>query len=154
MSCFGTFTEAIAAATGGRIADAPADPAAAVDPEFDNRIEAAGEAGPQSHIVLAISHSGTGHSGATLTSTSHSTCASSGKVHKSLGSIGSGWSDRISSFRSFADCRITLYNFTQCHGAQRTWTRNEKPTSIGAMNDIASSMRFTFNLPPTSQCFI
>jgi hypothetical protein len=152
LTCFATFTEAIAKASGGRITDAPTDPAMA-SADLDNQINALAEdPGPQSHIVLSISYAGTRHTGSSFTAHGHYPCSSGrGYVYKNLHDF--GWGNRIRSFKSYANCRITLYEYQNCRGASKTWLRNEQPVALGAMDQRASSMRFDYGLPPQSSCY-
>ncbi|WP_020523730.1 hypothetical protein [Catelliglobosispora koreensis] len=105
MSCFGTFTEAIAFATNGRVADAPAT-TENLGASFDAKIEAsnrAAAAGPTPQAVtLSIEHEGAPPPGAwSLTFTGATQCtASFGDVDYSY-SLPSAYWDQISSYRTY-----------------------------------------------------
>lgn len=162
--CYSSFTDAIAAATGGQILDAPADARLAIrDEAFVARInevaaahgpkEAASvvvhagasndTAGPEAvhpdtTVVLAINYLDLNFSGSTLTFTAPTGCAWNHSY--SWSNLGSAWNDQISSFRAFSNCNERLWVDANFGG------NFEDGTSVSYvgdwMNDRGSSVQF------------
>jgi hypothetical protein len=151
-SCFDSFTQAISAATNGRIADAPADARAALaDDSFRTRINALADATPRTldravrprlTVVIAIQYEDAGFQGATLTSTADFGCDGNfGTIDFELAVMPSGWNDEISSFSAFSNCAEVLYENGGFGGAQ-TQLATELSYVGDALNDEASTIRW------------
>jgi len=116
QSCFSTFTEAFAMATGGRIIDAPDNAHAALaDPAFMARV---GSLPPDQATKNDIAGDGTTPLGTyfpdagwqgddDLTFVSTRQCNSSMPIP--ITAMPSGWNDEISSFSNFPHCFSILY---------------------------------------------
>jgi hypothetical protein len=150
LACFGSFTEAIAAATGQRIADAPADARAALsDPGFQARVNAlaaAPRAGvlvpPPTSVVIGIEYRDDNFQGPTLTYITGAGCdGDPSTVDYVVTAIPDPWNDQISSFIAFSNCSEQLYEHANFGGSQTPIAQSL--SSVGpAMNDRASSIRW------------
>jgi hypothetical protein len=155
VSCFASFPEAISAATGGRITDAPADAhAAALDEAFaarvnalaagstDRRRDGRADVAPRTTLVVAVQYEDADWQGASYTYTSTFGCdTNKATVEHQVTVMPSGWNDEISSFRAFSGCVEVLYESGNFSGAQTqpaaSWAY------VGdAMNDQASTIRW------------
>lgn len=127
-NCYVSFTEAISAASGGAIANAPATAADAVqDPNFKSQLDASAErlsanaaasraAGVYSGYVLSIEYDLVNYGGISLIFTGTAPCSTSrGNVdYQYTIPSTSFWRDRISSFQTFpnAVCWVDhFYNY-------------------------------------------
>ncbi|HEY4238271.1 MAG TPA: hypothetical protein VGM88_00570 [Kofleriaceae bacterium] len=156
-TCYGTFTEAIAAATHGDIADAPADPGdLANDAEFAARIEqhdarailAAPTTNPGStvidaSVVIGIVYKDSNYHGDSWVFTESAGCDGNPiSVDYYVNNLNAspysdyGFNDSISSFLSFASCTTTLYN--DWWGGGASYTAVNAPGVL--YNDAASSI--------------
>lgn len=115
MTCYTSFTTAIAKATAGRVTDAPDDAKAALgDEELAKKLNRLGKAqspataphaAAANNIVISIEYSGDGYSGSSLIVNASHTCDDYiNPVEFSLSSMPSGWNDDIESFRAYANC--------------------------------------------------
>jgi len=161
-TCFGTFTEAIAVATAGEIADAPADPKLVDRPSFAARINAIGDrvklAGPaasgiapRSDVVIGIAYKDAHFEGDTWVFIQPFGCnGNKSTVDFSVDNLNTSpftccdFNDNISSFNSFNGCLTVLYEDWMFGGAA---TNGGIPIEgmgyVGdAMNDRASSIRW------------
>jgi hypothetical protein len=146
-TCYPTFTAAIAAATGGRIADAPSDVKAALaDQALTERINAASTAGAGTlaTVIGGIFYDQIGQQGSSITVTKPSPCDADKLLREMwvdypmLNAI--GWNDRISSFHGYNNCWCKL------------WEHDRSGKSYGFVvmaellydfDNIASSIDFT-----------
>ncbi|MEV7012195.1 hypothetical protein [Streptosporangium sp. NPDC051022] len=148
-TCYRTFTEAIADATGGRITDAPREAATAMaDPEFDRRMNALGQTNDQatmqgSWVPLSLEFEHGNYGGdSTAIHISYPACTPKHDVLTLLNLDGSDkfgrWNDKISSFRSYGDCEVNHYEHFDFGGDSTGWSRNAG--WLGSMNDKTSSI--------------
>jgi hypothetical protein len=164
--CYATFTEAIAAATGGQIADAPADPKESLeDPRFGERLNAlarqktadlhsgkiADHVTPYGGVVIGISYIDAGYAGNSWVWIQPHGCDGLwSTVDFTVPNLNTspysnyGFNDSISSFRSFANCGTVLYDDWWFGGAATNGGYPiEDMSYVGdAMNDRASSIRW------------
>ena len=145
--CFTTFTQAIAAATGGVITDAPADPArATADPVFAQRLTvlsdaiAAGKAAVTASAVLGISWEHINYGGASHTWSASYGCDNSLDVDWQVANVGTTWNDRISSAQSFSNCQSKYWEHANFAGQSTAWFTIA--SNFGTMNDKATSIQF------------
>ena len=138
--CFATFPAAIAAATGGRVTDAPASYAtAADDPAFAAELQEAVTAGS---VLVGIEYANLNFGGATLSMTASGNCDASLDADYRFPSLPSGWNDRISSFRSYSNCAQQLFRNTSFTGGALTNVVTVMSYVGAAANDQASSLTF------------
>ena len=155
-SCYATFTEAVAVATGGAIKDAPIDARLAVDdPLFTERLNSLAEQAKSkpsasaqltalSTVIVGIAWDDANYGGDTYISYYSSGCDGNPATYDT-GVVGLGsMNDRISSFRSYSGCQSVYFEDVWFHGAA---TNGGAPITdmrwVGkAMNDQASSVAF------------
>lgn len=114
LDCYHDFRAAMAAATGGQVADAPED-AGALDARTIARIAAAGEAASSNRAagaksaasnVLSIMYDEANYTGDTVSLTSNVTCARGRTIDVNFVA---DWNNRVSSFRNVSDCASYYY---------------------------------------------
>jgi hypothetical protein len=88
--------------------------------------------------VIGAIYDGVSYGGASLNITTSGTCATGQYNYYDLGAI--GWDDRISSFRSYAGCRTSLWENINETGAK--YGPYGSLSAIGIMNNNASSIRW------------
>lgn len=162
ITCYDTFRESIAAATGGRITDAPATPAkAAEDKRFlaeldapaGNSAKAAAKANTSrtspraaSQVVGGFVYEDFNYGGWSWTLTIPSRCRNDGAWDATYGDLGSFWNNKITSVIPAGNCHIELHSDPHYQGARQMYT-SSTPYVGDAMNDQASS---TSPSPPTA----
>lgn len=150
-SCHRTFRQAIADATGGRVADAPLDPAAALsDQTFNHHLDSTADGkkharvAVQDAIVVSVEyeHADYGGSSRVFTGT-HPCTATTGDVdfvYSNLAAV--GFDDTISSFMTFGNCFVSHFENPDFGGIRTVF----EPTRsyIGdLMNDRSSSLQWS-----------
>jgi hypothetical protein len=139
--CFATFPAAVAAATGGRVTDAPASPAAAVrDPAFTAAVQDLSTTAAA--VLVGIEYADVNYGGASLSMTASGRCDYSLDVDYRFPSLPSGWNDRISSFHSYSNCAQQLFRDTSFAGGALTNIVSSMSYVGSAANDRASSVTF------------
>ncbi|EST29295.1 hypothetical protein N566_22390 [Streptomycetaceae bacterium MP113-05] len=133
--CFDTFAEAVAAATDGRVDDAPSSArAAAGDDAF--RASLAGE------VIQGTFFEHGNYGGASLTIYGPQPCEKDGWVNCQY-DLGDWWKDRISSVQPWANCWLWLYPEPDL-GGDRDGPFKENTADIGSfMNDRTESIGFS-----------
>ncbi|GIH17716.1 hypothetical protein [Rugosimonospora africana] len=125
--CYGSFTTAIAKATGGRIADAPGDARAAVkNPAFEARLNAlsarTGAVAPAASIVIGIEYADDDYEGSSLIYSAPAGCTTTlNDVDYWVDVLPSGWNDEIESFRTYANCDAMHYLDIYRQGSSLGW---------------------------------
>src|SRR5262245_42566595 len=113
--CYASFRAAIAAATGGRITDAPNDSRVAMrDRGLQARLNAIDVKKVrtiQADIApIGIFYESTGFRGSSLIYTGGHPCTQvTTDRDYSVSDVGPLWSDRISSYRAYRNCEVTVY---------------------------------------------
>ncbi|WP_165975636.1 hypothetical protein, partial [Actinomadura rubrisoli] len=148
VRCHHTFTEVIAYATGGRIADAPHSAAAAMaDAEFHRRLNAlphakSRSAGQKAGVVLSVEFEHDQYNGRSTTFFADHGCDGDADVDSVLPAITRWWIDTIISFQTYVECQANHFEHSN-YGGARTGpldsTRNIGPT----MNDRTSSIQWS-----------
>ncbi|MET7622638.1 hypothetical protein [Streptomyces sp. NPDC005408] len=154
MSCFATFSAAIAAATGGKVTNAPADPGSAMaDPAFAAQLDESAAKRPSSaprstattpgNTVIGIEYEHIGFAGSTFVLTSDYGCTPDlDYAEWEYTFWRTSWSDRISSFRTYAGCRANHFDGPFYDGAQTGYQVSQY--YIGEpMNDRTTSIRWS-----------
>ena len=136
-SCYGTFRQSIAAATGGQIKDAPLNPAEALgNKAFAARINAISElnkaGATQFAVTLSIEYDYPymQTTDGTNTFTGDYGCDNSNDVDWNVSYVGDDWNDRISSFETYSNCSNIHYDHAG-FGGQSSGIHQ----SIGSMQD-------------------
>ncbi|GII92045.1 hypothetical protein [Sinosporangium siamense] len=153
-TCFGSFTAAIAAATGGAITNAPADPAEAVnDAAFNAQLkpsgkgESAADAGASSarrQQVIGIEYQHSNHQGASYTFTGNRNCTGPTTDVDFWFAFpgGSPWHDIISSFRNYSNCFTAHYEHSNFTGRSTPY-QDDRDYIGDYLNDRTSSLRWS-----------
>lgn len=136
--CFDTFSDAMFAATGGRVRL----PSAVTEDMLDDQILNGKSAATLASFVIGIEFVNRDFQGATLTITNAQTCLG---FTQSLASMPAGWNDVVTSAKAFSNCNNSVHfenaNFSSS-GAQINC--GAACSFIGnAMNDRTSSIRWT-----------
>jgi len=160
VTCYDTFTAAIAAATNGEIADAPADPRLAIDDDaFTTRINAIGdrvranaagigEKANKAVVVIGISYKDAHYNTGGGTWVWEKPWGCDGNLASSDWWVENlnvppfsdfGFNDSISSFHSYNNCRTQLFEDWRFLGS-RTPLTGDMDYVGDAMNDRASSI--------------
>ncbi|WP_147425186.1 hypothetical protein [Bailinhaonella thermotolerans] len=147
VTCYDTFPKAIADATAGRVANAPADAAAAArDSGFARRLNAAADkkgnaqALAAAETVIGIEFEHRDFRGTSLAVVAPHGCES-GTVWDFGNLGGTEWNDRFSSFATFSGCRARHWEDAGLEGALRDYLPST--AYIGrAMNDETSSIQW------------
>jgi hypothetical protein len=135
QSCFGTFTEAVAYASGGAISDVPADPRAAAG---DRRLRAeAARARPD--VVLGTFFTERGYGGDSLTVHGSPACAKDRPVN-----LNDEWKNQVSSILPWAaNCRIWLFTAPGLTGHHIGPITGNTPGIRGTMERRVQSFGFS-----------
>ncbi|MFI2209247.1 peptidase inhibitor family I36 protein [Streptomyces sp. NPDC020141] len=155
-TCYDTFRESIAAATGGRITDAPAPEKAAADKRFLAKLNApsralanagtAASAGADSRAANSVLHAlvyeHAHYEGRVIAIVSDGPCKNNGKWDNEVASLGSDWDNQISSLIPANNCYVELFSDPYFQGARQLYT-SSTPYVGSAMNDQASSLGLT-----------
>jgi hypothetical protein len=155
VRCYSDFRQAIAAATAGRITDAPHDVADAVaDKSFESRVNA--PVGPMSdgsmaplEFILSIEYEHRyrgGNGGFSATFTADSGCIEDGQRDFELADIRDidpWWNDRISSFQGYNTCDVNHYEHSSFNSRDPSGDSTGPKRfmdSMGDMNDETTSL--------------
>ncbi|GGZ25059.1 hypothetical protein GCM10010387_18170 [Streptomyces inusitatus] len=153
VTCYDTFRESVAAATGGRITDAPAPEKAGKDKRFLAKLNApsreparAGTAGAHSRaasgVVRVVLYEHAHYEGSSLTVWGPRWCKNDGKWDGEIEKLGGTWNDSVSSLIPANSCHVELFSDPYFQGARQLYT-SSTPYVGHAMNDRASSLGLT-----------
>ncbi|WP_371648715.1 MULTISPECIES: hypothetical protein [unclassified Streptomyces] len=145
-TCYDSFRDVIAAATGGRVTDAPATPEqAAKDKKFLAELNApatspagARTAGAVNKVVGAILYEDWNYGGASLTLTIPAPCENDGQWDWQYDTL-DDWNDSVSSLIPANNCWVALSSDIYHSGTQQEY-HTATPYVGDAMNDRASSV--------------
>ncbi|MDK0524569.1 hypothetical protein [Streptomyces sp. ML-6] len=151
-TCYDTFRESIAAATGGRINNASQEEAAK-DKHFLDKLNASAKApaGTQSSrtsasaaspFVLSIFYDDWDYEGSSLTSTGNAACKNDGKWDYQQNYIESGWNNHVTSLKLFSNCYVELFSGANFTEARQFFTSDTRWVGE-AMDNQASSVAWT-----------
>ncbi|MEU4181544.1 hypothetical protein [Streptomyces sp. NPDC026589] len=147
-TCYDTFRESVAAATGGRITDAPVTPQkAALDRKFLDKMNAparkAGSrtvTGSSNTMAGVLYEHGGSRAGRTLILNTHYTCGSGTELgYLNLGSSFYQFNDITSAVLTGSGCKVELFEHIHFEGARQTYSGSVDLVG-SAMNDRASSL--------------
>ncbi|WP_233221736.1 hypothetical protein [Streptomyces carminius] len=146
QECFGTFTEAVEAASGGRIDDAPASArSAAQDPAFRKRtkeLATAAETARNGDLIQGTLFEHENYGGATFTVYGEAPCPDNGKVDYSI-DLPDDWKDIVTSVQPWANCWIWLYPEPGLNGDRDGPFKENTPYVGSFMNDRTESVGFS-----------
>lgn len=149
-SCYRTFTEAIAEATGGKIADAPADASAGVkDPRLAARLNATSKKTNTgtvnrvaADIVIGIEYEDSDFEDSSLIYSAPWGCT--GPINDfdwGVASLPSGWNDQIGSYRGYGGCWVRHFEHINYTGVFTAFDSGQ--ADMGWMDDEASSIQWS-----------
>ncbi|MFD5243641.1 peptidase inhibitor family I36 protein [Amycolatopsis sp. NPDC058340] len=98
----------------------------------------AGEVGA-SATVISVLYEHANFGGASVAVTG-SPCVEG--TNQTVGFLGA-WNDRISSFKTFNNCYITMYEHAEYQGASQEWYANDSANYGSNMNDLGSSVVYS-----------
>jgi hypothetical protein len=136
-TCYATFAEAIAQATGGAVR-LPANVTMVTQEQLDAGYQARQANGQvalaAATIIIGISYQNTSWSGGSVTHTASANCD---RTTWKIANVGSGWNDQFGSAKHYSGCTGNYYEHASFGGAWvQTWW------SGGAMNDRTTSIRW------------
>lgn len=151
-SCYTTFTAAVAAATNGRVTDAPSDPRAArgnasfrAKLDESTKKQASGQTvAPLGGIVIGIEYYHIGWAHPSKIFSGDSTCSTQTWDNEYEWDLWGDWTwnDEISSFETFANCWVDHFDLPQYQGAHLGYQPSQY--YIGdTMNDRTTSLRWS-----------
>lgn len=150
VSCYDTFTEAVARATGGRVTDAPDNArAAAKDARFEARIDALGTDPAAARrtaagdVLIAIWFRDADFGGGSGVVTTNGPCTVPALdppdfTHEY---VGDNWNDDIGSYKAFSGCRLKLFSDRGFQGASIDFAGTR--TDLGVLDDEVSSILYS-----------
>ncbi|WP_153531642.1 hypothetical protein [Actinomadura macrotermitis] len=148
QTCYSSFRRAMADATGGQITNAPdSGRAAATDAALDARIndlaKHASKAGTAARrpVVVGIEWSNRDARGSSWIIEFFDRCRRGYYFVRNLG--GNWWNDRISSYKSYAGCRVNHYENQNARGSSTGWHYGYVSYIGNAMNDQTSSVMWS-----------
>jgi hypothetical protein len=150
-TCYDTFTAAIAAATGGRITDAPADSRVAMNDQRllarlnatgDKKNAAAIQGGPD--VLVGIIYYDDGFGGPSQSWLGRScddiTHEDPQNAENRLAYVGDDWNDDFEAFRGFSNCWVRVWEHRDFKGASTPWA--PFLSDLGVLNDEGSALAF------------
>ncbi|MEV7872476.1 peptidase inhibitor family I36 protein [Streptomyces sp. NPDC088124] len=145
VSCYATFREAIAKATGGRITDGPEEArTAAADAAFERQVNTASTsaAAPAATTLISIEYQHPDYKGETRSMYGTRGSCTSGATYKraDIRTLYADWNDKISSFKGQSGCRVNHYEHSNYGGAQTGYKSAMK--DMGLMEDKTTSLRW------------
>ncbi|MGC0415536.1 hypothetical protein [Embleya sp. AB8] len=144
--CFATFREAISAATGGRVTDAPSTAKAGLADEHltkELNDPTSGTITPaaKTNVVIGITYWDSNFAGPSYVYTAGNQCTdSTGDIDFQV-NIQNDWQNRISSFVGFGNCYLKLWENTYWWGSSYGFSGSAG--YLGAMDDRAKSIQWT-----------
>lgn len=146
--CYGSFSKAIANATGGRVTDAPGNARKAkTDSGFAAQLNALrpkaarGSVAPAAAIVISIEWEDSGFEDSTLTYSATSGCTNPFGLDWQASSMPSGWNDQIGSYRGFANCLVKHFEHNNFSGVSTAFDGGL--ADMGWMDDETSSIQWS-----------
>ncbi|MGW1894900.1 hypothetical protein ACWCP6_32350 [Streptomyces sp. NPDC002004] len=147
QTCYDGFTAAFAAASGGRITDAPDNLEAASGGSGLQELRAetirlmAGS-GASGDVIIGTVFEDKDYGGASLTITGSSPCRNNNRVDHWVNTLPEGWNDTITSVQPWANCWIELYSDEYLSGDRDGPFKSNTPDIGSYMNDRTSSISF------------
>jgi hypothetical protein len=151
-TCYDTFTAAIAAATGGRITDAPADSRVAMNDErFVARVYGDKKKEPQTgdekkeaiqpriHGIIGTIFYQSDFDSSSATWSAES-CDDSGSIDWEVEYVGDDWNDNFESARGGNNCQMKVWEHRNFQGASTQWFW--AMAWLGVLQDEGSSLQF------------
>ncbi|MFD5780226.1 hypothetical protein [Streptomyces sp. NPDC126933] len=141
-SCFASFPQAIAAATGGQVTDAPSSPRTAAQGDRGRAFRTEMKALQADEVVQGTFFEDGQYGGSSLTIYGAEPCKKDGWVNYQY-DLPDDWKNRVSSVQPWADCWLWLYPEPGL-GGDRDGPFKENSPDVGSfMNDRAQSIGFS-----------
>jgi hypothetical protein len=156
-TCYDTFTAAIAAATGGKVTDAPADPRVAMNDKAlltrlnasgDKKSSAANQPLAEDEAMVFLLYCNTGFRGcivgggvAIWTGRPCTGSDTSGPIDWQVPYVGDEWNDWGESFQAFQNCWAKVFEHANFGGASLDWAPER--SDLGVLEDEVSSFQLT-----------
>ncbi|HEV7649742.1 MAG TPA: hypothetical protein VGP26_16470 [Actinophytocola sp.] len=149
-ACYANFTKALAAATGGKVTDAPADASTAVqDPRLAARLNATPSKKNTSmvnraagDIVIGIEYEDSDFEDSSLIYSAAWSCTGpTDNVDWQAASLPSGWNDQIGSYHGYANCWTRHFEHINFAGVSTAYDGGQ--ADMGWMDDEASSIQWS-----------
>lgn len=136
-ACFDTFSEAIQAATKGRVRLDPSIRPEDITDTMLNDVEGEGLSAVQ--VVIGIDWDYSNFGGSTYTwVVNNNGCSTT--IQYSVSTMPSGWNDRVSSAKAYSNCSFYHYQNTNFEGSSVVC--NPNCSSMGALDNATSSERW------------
>ncbi|MFE1559197.1 hypothetical protein ACFW6V_29950 [Streptomyces sp. NPDC058734] len=136
MQCYGTFREAIAASTDGRITDAPLS-GKRIDQKLADRLKGSSATAGAAAVQLGVVYTDANYGGSALVLTGGSGCQSGNGRDAQINLEGS-WNNSVSSLTTLS-CWLELWDAPNASGVHQEY--QQSTLYVGdAMNDRASSV--------------
>jgi hypothetical protein len=140
MACFDTFSQAIHAATGGRVQLDPSTRPEDVTEELLNRVERTGI--PAAQVVIGIDWDYTYYGGSSYTwVVSETGCTPS--IQYSVSSMPAGWNDRVSSAKAYSNCKF--YHYRDANFGGPYVICNPNCATMGSLDNATSSEKWIYS---------
>jgi hypothetical protein len=163
VQCFPTYRAAIAAATDGRVKDAPLDVRAAVaNPAFRKKIDVAGtaaelradaEPAAESSVVIGTEYLDANHTGKSMSFTAESKCTPDGPGFQ-VDQVPAEFNDAISSYQTFNDCQARHFADPGLKGDSTSWQIGGQLSVGDGVDNLTSSIQWNYaESPTTAQLF-
>ncbi len=155
VRCFPTYRAAIAAATDGRVKDAPLDVrTAAASPAFQKRIDVAGTAAEQeddeeSSVVIGTEYLDADHQGKSMSFTADSKCTPDGPGFQ-VDQVPAEFDDAISSYQTFNDCQARHFADPGLKGDSTSWQIGGQLAVGDGLDNRTSSIQWNYAEAPTA----
>jgi len=152
-TCYGSFTEAVAKATDGRVTDAPAQAQTAMnDRRLDAQLNASNtkksggvttaNRAAAADVVIGIEFDGSYRGGDSLTYTASRLCTGSVTDREfSVASMSSRWNDDIGSYRAYGNCWAKHFEHNNFGGNSTPFHSGQD--DMGGMEDETSSIQWS-----------
>lgn len=141
-TCYKTFRESIAAATGGRVTDATQEKAART-PNFVDQLNKQADTRTSrtaaSTFILSIMYANPNYGGTSLTNTGTGPCTNNDTWDWEVSSILASWNDHVSSFMLYSNCHLNAFEHYGFGGASQ-YFGSDTPW-LGALDNQISSYR-------------
>ncbi|MEU8775610.1 hypothetical protein [Streptomyces sp. NPDC048606] len=136
MRCYGTFREAVAASTEGRVTDAPLS-AQHIDQKLADRLKGVPDTAGASAVQLGVVYTDANYGGSALVLTGGSGCQS-GNGRDAQINLDGTWNNSVSSLTTLS-CWLELWDAPNTSGVHQEY--QQSTSYVGdAMNDRASSI--------------
>lgn len=143
FECFETFSEALFAATNGRV-KAPLSST----PEDITEESLAASLAPnatESSVIIGIDYDYSNYGGSSLIYTSSNIDGCTATSSYAAPTMASGWNDRVSSARGYSDCKYFYHYQNTNYGGLKITCTTAGCSSMGTLDNATSSVKLRYN---------